>query len=349
VYIRPVQKSDLDALHTLAKNSGVGVTSLPDNRQKMQAKLEHAIASFEKKLPEQERLYLFALVNEENDEVAGICALEASIGHEDVWYNYHVGKTVHASRDIGVHKVTRTLNLSNDLTGCSEIATLFLMPDYRKDQNGQLLSRSRYMFLAEFPELFNDEVIAEMRGYSDENGHSPFWESLGRHFFQMEFSDADYLTGLGNKVFIAELMPKFSIYVPMLSDEAQAVIGQVHPQTEPALAMLKSEGFDYNNYVDIFDGGPSVSAKVKHIRAVRDSQVLRVGISEKTPAPDLAEKHGLLMVSNRELENYRVLLVNKGAAGDDTLWLTQTQANLLQVTDGDTVRTVALRPTETSK
>jgi arginine N-succinyltransferase len=76
---------------------------------------------------------------------------------------------------------------------------------------------------------------------------------------------------------------------------------------------------------------------------------LRVGISEKTPAPDLAEKHGLLMVSNRELENYRVLLVNKGAAGDDTLWLTQTQANLLQVTDGDTVRTVALRPTETSK
>jgi arginine N-succinyltransferase len=347
MYIRPVQRNDLDALHHLAKNSGVGVTSLPDNKQKMQAKLEHSLASFEKKIPEAERLYLFALVNEENDDIAGICALEASIGHEDVWYNYHVGKSVHASRDIGVHKVTQTLYLVNDLTGASEIATLFLMPDYRENQNGQLLSRSRYMFLADFPELFGDEIIAEMRGVSDEKGHSPFWESLGRHFFQMEFSDADYLTGLGNKVFIAELMPKFPIYVPMLSEEAQNVIGKVHPHTEPALAMLKSEGFDFNGYVDIFDGGPSVSTKVKSIRAVRKSRVSLVGISDKSPDPDYSDKQGLLMVCNRKLKDYRVLLVNKGAAGDDTLWLTPKQADLLQVTDGDTVRSVSLRPTET--
>lgn len=346
MYIRPVQRDDLDALCVLAKNSGVGVTSLPDNKQKMQAKLEHSLASFEKTLPEAERLYLFALVDETKDELAGICALEASIGHEDVWYNFHVGKSVHASRDIGVHKVTKTLYLSNDLTGCSEIATLFLMPDYRNNQNGQLLSRSRYMFLADFPELFGDEIIAEMRGFSDEDGRSPFWESLGRHFFQMEFSDADYLTGLGNKVFIAELMPKFPIYVPMLSEEAQSVIGQVHPQTEPALAMLKSEGFDFNGYIDIFDGGPSVSVKVKDIRAVKKSRVLKVGISDKSPEPDLSDKHGLLMVSNRELAEYRVLLVNKGASGDDTLWLTPNQASVLQVTEGDSIRSVALRPSE---
>ncbi|MEJ2043065.1 MAG: arginine N-succinyltransferase [Reinekea sp.] len=349
MYIRPIQRTDIDALSRLAKNSGVGVTSLPDNRQKMQAKLDHAIASFEKSVPEHERLYLFALVDETHDDtVAGICALEASVGHEDVWYNFHVGKSVHASRDIGVYKVTQTLYLSNDLTGLSEIATLFLMPDYRKDQNGQLLSRSRYMFLAEFPELFGPEIIAEMRGYSDEQGRSPFWESLGRHFFQMEFSDADYLTGLGNKVFIAELMPKFPIYVPMLTEEAQAVIGKVHPLTEPALAMLKSEGFNFNNYVDIFDGGPSVSAKVKDIRAVRESKVLRAGISEQTPAPDLSDKHGLLLVSNRQYEDYRVLLVNRKAAGNDTLWLTQQQADILNVNEGGTLRAVSLRPTEAS-
>lgn len=350
MYIRPVQRNDLDALHTLAKNSGIGVTSLPDNKQKMQAKLEHSLASFNKSIPEQERLYLFALIDEKNnDEIAGICALEASIGHEDVWYNYHVGKSVHASRDIGVHKITKTLYLSNDLTGKSEIATLFLMPDYRKDQNGQLLSRSRYMFLADFPELFGDEIIAEMRGFSDDHGNSPFWESLGRHFFQMEFSDADYLTGLGNKVFIAELMPKFPIYVPMLSDEAQEVIGKVHPQTEPALAMLKSEGFDFNGYIDIFDGGPSVSTKIKDIRAVKESRVYQVGISEQTPAANTDDKHGLLLVCNRKLTDYRVLLANKGAAGDDTLWLSHDQAEILQVTEGDTVRAVSLRPTEVSK
>ncbi len=344
MFIRPIQQNDLDSLCLLAKHSGVGVTSLPDNKQKMQAKLDHALASFEKSIPEPERLYLFALVDEDTDTVAGICALEASIGHEDVWYNFHVGKSVHSSRDIGVHKVTKTLYLSNDLTGCSEIATLFLMPDYRKNQNGQLLSRSRYLFLAEFPELFGAEIIAEMRGYSDEQGRSPFWESLGRHFFQMKFSDADYLTGLGNKVFIAELMPKFPIYVPMLTEEAQAVIGKVHPQTEPALAMLKSEGFDFNNYVDIFDGGPSVSAKIKDIRAVRESRLLRAGISQQTPEPDFSDKHDLLLVSNCELADYRVLLVSKKSAGDDTLWLTEKQAELLKVQEGHTLRSVSLRP-----
>lgn len=346
MYIRPVQRHDLDALTLLAKNSGVGVTSLPDNKQKMQSKLEQALMSFEQSNPKEDRLYLFALVNEDNDEVAGICALEASIGHEDVWYNFHVGKSVHASRDIGVHKVTQTLYLSNDLTGSSEIATLFLMPDYRKDQNGQLLSRSRYLFLAEFQDLFDEYIIAEMRGYSDDEGRSPFWDSLGRHFFQMEFSDADYLTGLGNKAFIAELMPKFPIYVPMLSEEAQAVIGKVHPHTEPALAMLKSEGFDFNGYVDIFDAGPSVSAKVKDIRAVRDSHIQQVGLSERGPEPDFTDKHGLLLVSNRRFDDFRVLLVNRGAAGDDTVWLTRKQATTLNVNEGDTVRVVSLRPTE---
>jgi arginine N-succinyltransferase len=150
MFIRPVNADDLDALCRLAKHSGIGVTSLPDNKQKMQAKLDKSIASFNQSIPEPERLYLFALVDEDSNELAGICALEASIGHEDVWYNYHVGKSVHASREIGVHKITQTLYLSNDLTGCSEIATLFLMPDYRKNQNGQLLSRSRYMFWQSF-------------------------------------------------------------------------------------------------------------------------------------------------------------------------------------------------------
>ncbi|MBU2863922.1 arginine N-succinyltransferase [Reinekea forsetii] len=346
MYIRPVQQDDLDNLCILAKNSGVGVTSLPDNKQKMQAKLERSLTSFDKTRPVHDRQYLFALMDEKTNAMAGICALEAAIGHDEVWYNYHVGKSVHASSDIGVHKVTQTLYLSNDLTGSSEIATLFLMPEYRGNQNGQLLSRSRYMFLADFPELFGESIIAEMRGYSDENGNSPFWESLGRHFFQMEFSDADYLTGLGNKAFIAELMPKFPIYVPMLSQAAQETIGKVHPQTEPALAMLMSEGFEFNNYVDIFDAGPSVSAKIKDIRAVKESKLINVALSENAPEADLTDKHGLLLVSNRGFEDYRVILINKAAASDSSIALSKAQANILNVQEGSQVRAVSLRPTE---
>lgn len=344
MYIRPVAPTDIDALCTMAKHSGVGVTTLPDNRQKMQAKLDKAVASFNRELPEKDRLYLFAMIDPDNDDIAGICALEASIGHDDIWYNYHVGKTVHASKDIGVHKITKTLYLSNDLTGSSEICTLFLMPEYRQNQNGQLLSKSRYLFLAEFRELFGRDIIAEMRGFSDAQGRSPVWESLGRHFFQMKFSDADYLTGLGNKAFIAELMPKFPIYVPMLSEDAQAAIGRVHPDTEPALSMLRAEGFDFNGYVDIFDGGPTVTAHIGNIRAVKDSQPYRVAVHKDTPAPDLTRKEGLTLVSNRRFENYRVSLINTAALDGTTVHLSTAQAGNLQVAAGDSVRAVALRP-----
>ncbi|PTY38139.1 arginine N-succinyltransferase [Saccharospirillum sp. MSK14-1] len=347
MYIRPVTPADIEYLYLMAKNSGIGVTTLPDNRQKMQAKLDKAVASFKRDLEEKDRLYLFAMIDSDSDEIAGICALEASIGHDDIWYNYHVGKTVHMSKDIGVHKITRTLYLSNDLTGSSEICTLFLMPNFRKNQNGQLLSKSRYLFLAEHPQLFGRDIIAEMRGYSDEEGRSPFWESLGRHFFQMEFSDADYLTGLGDKAFIAELMPKFPIYVPMLSADAQEAFGRVHPDTEPALAMLQAEGFDFNGYIDIFDGGPTVSAKIKEIRAVRDSKLYSVKIDDQAPLPDLTRKDGLTLVSNRGFDNFRVCLVATNAINESTLHLSAAQAATLQVADGDSVRAVTLRPETT--
>ncbi|PWS15075.1 arginine N-succinyltransferase, partial [Klebsiella pneumoniae] len=76
---------------------------------------------------------------------------------------------------------------------------------------------------------FNAKVVAEMRGVIDEHGYSPFWESLGKRFFAIEFSRADYLSGTGKKAFIAALMPKHPLYIDFLSDEARAVIGQVHP------------------------------------------------------------------------------------------------------------------------
>ncbi|MDQ7049279.1 MAG: arginine N-succinyltransferase [Enterobacterales bacterium] len=48
-----------------------------------------------------------------------------------------------------------------------------------------------------------------------------FWAWLEENFFSIDFPTADYLTGTGNKVFIAELMPKHPIYVSLLSNEAQ--------------------------------------------------------------------------------------------------------------------------------
>ena len=71
---------------------------------------------------------------------------------------------MHSSRELGVRNTFPTLYLSNDQTACAEVCTLFLDPDYRHSKNGNLLSKSRFLFLAQFPQRFETKIIAEMRG-----------------------------------------------------------------------------------------------------------------------------------------------------------------------------------------
>jgi len=177
--------------------------------------------------------------------------------------------------------------------------------------------------------------VAEMRGMSDEEGRSPFWESLGRHFFKMEFSQADYLTGVGNKAFIAELMPKFPLYTCFLSEEARGVIGRVHPNTEPALAMLKAEGFSYQGYVDIFDAGPAIEAETDKIRAIAESQNLVLAVG--TPGDD-AEPY---LIHNRKREDCRITAAPARAAAG-TLVVDPLTAKRLRLSAGASVRAVPL-------
>jgi len=342
-YIRPIEPRDLDDLIVMADESGVGVTSLPANRQKMSAKIERAVQTFSGNVEPKDALYLFVLEDSETGALAGVSAIESQIGHQNVWYNYRIGNTVNASSELGVHKQTKTLFLSNDLTGTSEVCTLFLREKYRKGINGRFLSKQRYLFLAEFQHLFNERVIAEMRGYSDEHGISPFWEGLGRKFFKMDFKDADYLTGMGDKAFIAELMPKFPIYVPFLDQAAQDTISKVHENTEPALALLMQEGFRLNNYIDIFDAGPTVECRLQDIRAVRESTLwswiqsdARIEISD--PRGDV------WMVSNLKFSEYRVIMVDGANFKNGQVALTSAEIDILGLSSEDQVRAVAIKP-----
>ena len=223
--IRPVERSDVSALMQLASKTGGGLTSLPANEATLSARIERAIKTWQGELPKSEQGYVFVLEDSETGTVAGICAIEVAVGLNDPWYNYRVGTLVHASKELNVYNALPTLFLSNDHTGSSELCTLFLDPDWRKEGNGYLLSKSRFMFMAAFRDKFNDKVVAEMRGVIDEHGYSPFWQSLGKRFFSMDFSRADFLCGTGQKAFIEELMPKHPIYTHFLSQEAQDVIG----------------------------------------------------------------------------------------------------------------------------
>ncbi|MDC7707483.1 arginine N-succinyltransferase [Vogesella indigofera] len=341
--IRPVKASDLDGLMELARSAGVGLTSLPVNEERLSARIARSEKSFSGEADLAERGYVFVLEDTASGRVGGICALEAAVGLKEPWYNYRVGTIVHASEELDVYTRHETLFLSNDHTGYSELCTLFLHPDFRVNKNGGLLSKSRFLFLAQFPEMFGKVVVAEMRGVSDAAGNSPFWEALGRHFFSMEFAQADYLTGVGQKAFVAELMPKFPVYIDFLPQDAQAVIGQTHDNTRPAVAMLHSEGFRYEGYVDIFDAGPTVQAYTRDIRAVRDSRLLVANVDDSAGSAAT----GFYLVSNTGFDGFRVLLAEL-APGADSVKLSSEQAATLNIKQGDVVRVVALSPKETA-
>ena len=329
--IRPIRLSDLDALVKIAKSAGAGFTSLPPIPEYLRAKIELSERSFaaDVLVPGHER-YMFVLEDSASGEIGGVCALEAACGLDEPFYSFHIGTTVHASRELKVYNLVPTLYLSNDYTGASVLCSLYLRPEFRSSGGGSLLSRSRFLFMAQFPGRCTPKVIAEMRGVSDEKGRSPFWEGLGRHFFSIDYNDAEHLVGQGNKAFIAELMPKHPIYGVLLSPEARAVMGKVHAQTAPALKLLESEGFRHQGYIDIFDGGPTVEAPRDEIRSVRVSRVARVRIGEVTqPTPHL--------VSNTRLGEFRCIAADIEAHGS-TATMTRRIAEALQVQANEEVR-----------
>ena len=221
------------------------------------------------------------------------------------------------------------------MTGQSEMCSLFLRPDQRQGSNGRLLSLGRLLFVAEIPHLFGDKLIAELRGSADEQGCSPFWDSLGRHFFKMDFSHADHLSGLGSKSFIAELMPRQPLYTCLLTEQAQAVIGKPHPNTEPALKILTAEGFAHKGYIDIFDAGPVIEAPVSKIRTVRDSQPLLLAIG----TPD--EQAAIYLIHNRQFAECRITAAPARVAAGTLIVDAQT-AKTLGLSAGSSVRAVSL-------
>jgi len=330
---RPVRENDLEDIIRLASRAGVGMTSLPNDPVRLAARIQRSVETFDGKLSRGQQGFLFVLEDTHVGRVVGVSAIEVAVGLDEPFYNFRLQRTVRASKELGVYKNQELLNLSYDHTGHSELCTLFLDPEYQKNRNGLFLSKARFLFIAAFRELFSPHLFAELRGRSDEQGNSPFWDALGHHFFDIPFADADRLTGTGMKTFIAELMPAYPIYVSLLPENARAVIGEVHANTSPARAILEKEGFSWRGSVDIFDAGPVLEAETDAIRAVSESQFI--------PALQLkASGSSPLIVANNQFAQFRAVLLSP----EDQPELNQSMLDALAVNDSERVYAVTLYP-----
>ena len=274
--IRAARTSDLQALYEMAKLTGGGFTNLPPDRSALTAKLERSQAALADTDPVGDELFVLVLENVATKEVRGTCQLFTHVGQKYPFYSYRLGNLTQHSA--ALHRTFRAdmLSLATDLEGSSEVGGLFLHPGERAGGLGLLLARSRYLFIAQHRARFADRILAELRGVIDEAGGSPFWDGLAGRFFGMNFQDADQFNAVHGHQFIADLFPKHPIYTAMLSETARAAIGLPHPSGRAAMRMLENEGFAFENYIDIFDGGPTMTAKTDRVRSIREAKTDRI-------------------------------------------------------------------------
>ncbi|MBP9722100.1 MAG: arginine N-succinyltransferase [Gammaproteobacteria bacterium] len=343
--IRPIKEQDLPELIKLAERAGNGMTNLPKDVEALTQKITTSINSFRNGNLGSEFLgYLFVLEDIATKEIVGCSGIAAAGSFMMPFYHFKLSNVQYVSPELNLSSQHKILTMVNDYNGCSEICSLFLLPGYRKNHNGLLLSRSRFLFMADYKERFSKTIIAEMRGVINPDGSQPFWDNVICKFIDLPFLEADKLTGTGVKQFISDLMPRYPIYTDYLPIEAQKVIDCAHKDTEPALAILNKEGFCNRGYVDIFDAGPMVECEIDRIYSVVNSKVQKINCI----LPDETElDNKYYLISNRRLDA-RMCLGKLKIKTDGSnqqlseLLITKSVAQALDVKVNDKIRFVSL-------
>ena len=334
--MRPSRLEDFDALMELADLSGPGFTSLPVDEGILHKKLKDSQDAFHSRQRHIEYgKYLLMMEQVSSGEVVGCSAVKAGTGIDSPFFNYRIITLAQASLAAGNLRFDMdALVLTNEYVGYTEVGTLFLKANHRGGGAGRLAAQSRYLLMASAPERFGDKVLAELRGVVDEKGGSPFWECLGRHFFRMDFTDADKLSATTDNQFICDLMPKYPIYVDLLPPEAREVIGRCHSDGVGAYKLLEWEGFEFDRTVDIFDGGPLVSTQTRHVRTIRDSRVVKIESGSVSDDPDA--RQGL--VSTDKLPAFRVCHTAIVLKDNDVAVVEPDAIDALQLNPGESAR-----------
>lgn len=331
--VRPAGPADFDTLMSFAVVSGPGFTSLPADETTLRARLGHSQASFAGEVAPMEAWYTVMLENAHTGAIAGVAGVKAAVGLKRPFFSYRVVTLAQSSPVLGMRFDHKALVLVNECAGWSEVGSLFLLPEYRKEGIGRTLAQSRYMLIAAEPARFAETVLAELRGWFDEDGSCPFWESVSCKFFRLPFHQADRMSASTDGQFILDLAPRHPIYLELLPERARELVGRVHREGEPARAMLEREGFRFTGLVDVFDAGPTVICFRDDIRTVRESVRRPVRLAREVAGPGA-------LVSTDSIGRFRATRTSVGLEAGHVV-ISWAAAEALCVREGDMVRVKA--------
>nr|WP_246264533.1 arginine N-succinyltransferase [Aromatoleum toluvorans] len=332
--VRVATGRDVDAFHALVIESDGALERHAESIEASRATIARTVRSLAGEAGDTERGYVLLLEDAASGEVAGCVQLVCRIGLDQPFYDYRLGKIVHSSSRLKSWRCHDVLYLCNDLTGCSELHSLYVRPGARDLGGAALLTKAAQLFIAGRLAEFAPRTIIEMHGVRGRDDASPFWEAVGRQFFKVGQREAERLVAEGRKAFIAELMPKHPVYLGLLPEAAQATVGGIHPVVAGLVPLLEQDGFHFENHVDIFDAGMVLEAHTRTLNGVANSREVVV----ETGDPGAGAPSWWLAAG--EGEGFRMTAA-RGSLAADHLSLGPDALRRLGTTAGGCVRVLA--------
>jgi arginine N-succinyltransferase len=335
IVIRPIKRKDQEIFAEFSFESLLGMTNLPRNRDKLLDKIIHSETSFLENVEEPGlEEYYFILEDLTTGRIGGTCGILAQ-STQSFRYCYRI-ETIHThATQVAAPKELKILKVVTNPPSSSEVCALYLQPTFRHSGQGRLLSLSRFLFIAAHRQRFRKKIVAEMRGYIDQRQISPFWDGIGRHFCDLSFVELMAQIDLDHS-FIPEILPQYPLYISLLPRETQEVIGKTHESTKPAYQMLTQENFVFNQEVDIFEGGPILTAPTSDIRSIKNSALVEIDVT-----PDLLADETEYILGNEQME-FRACFGKLKMTSKAHALINEEVANALLVKRGDRIRYVTI-------
>lgn len=334
IVIRPIARRDLDTYITLSLGSQINMLSMPKDVGLLEHQLDKSVDSFRDgvEVPDKES-YLFVAEDTESHELVGVSGITATTGGNEPLYFYRIEYIDVVSNIEAVIKRIPVLNPVSYVRGPSEIGSLFVAPEFRSLGIGKLLSFSRFLFVARFPQRFTGSIITELRG-KVEDDKCPFWDIVGRKFFNKSATEVVEMLKYGRS-FVGHFLPKYPIYIDLLPYSVQQIIGQPDTHTLGAYSLLKRLGFKPSGDVDVVDAGPKMYALKENIVAITHSERLMV-----TDLFEANAKEKGFIIANERLD-FRACYGQVRKEGEKVL-ISSEVACQLEVGVGDYIRILDL-------
>ena len=346
--IRAATLADGDDLYDLSRY--LDSVNLPHERTAIDAVLLRSERAFSGTEGDpRRREYVFVLHDLELDRAIGTSIVFGQLGRRDAPYIFFdVKKEERYSQSLDRHFVHSVLSMGYSYNGPTEIGGLVMHPDARRapERLGQQISYVRFLWIAMHRDYFQNYVLAELLPPLADDGTSHLWEAVGRRFTGLDYREADRLSKT-NKEFIRGLFPDGDIYASLLSDDAQAAIGEVGPQTKGVEKLLRRIGFEYVNRVDPFDGGPHFVAPIEKISLLRAAHAVHLGSSDAPEdAPGSLVPH-LVGIESDMAPYFRAFSCAIEPSQGGVVALPRAQRDRLQLETGAKLWVLPLRPSRT--